>query len=350
MVRLDLKKKKKMPHLHYGEKVAGYVLVAIATFATFLSYRECIASKSDLKGGIKLSLRIGEILTLGEMDEISNRIYGPDVYGKGCHPSCGCPKTKVDCPRHYSVEDVEKSGVAVLSTSSKIHYEALLEAQHAEAINQCLSSPNLERGGWCLSRRSIKSNLTYVDGRVISIPSAHVPPSERIGIAMEELFRTENVTSVSDFGAGVGQYGVYLKSRIPYLVYNGYDGAGDIESFTSGVIKYVDLTVPLDLPVTEWIVSLEVGEHIPSKFEGMYLRNIHRHNCKGVILSWGILGQGGENHINNHSNEYITQIFNDLGYNRDLVLESKFRIPDMNYGWFVHSTMVFRRRKNTCDS
>ena len=278
------------------------------------------------------------------LDELFDRLYGPDAYGEGCHPSCGCVETKVDCPRHYSVEDVERSASAILDTNSKIHYEVLLEVQHAKAINQCRTSSNLGTGGWCLSRRSTSEKLTYVDGRVIEIPSGHVPPSKRIGIELEELFRTENVTSLSDFGAGVGQYGVYLKSRIPNLVYHGYDGAGDIESFTSGVVKYFDLTIPLELPVTEWIISLEVGEHIPSKFEGMYLRNLHRHNCKGVILSWGVLGQGGENHVNTHSNEYITQVFDDLGYVRDLNLESKLRNTDDNYYWFIQSTMVFRRR------
>jgi hypothetical protein len=43
------------------------------------------------------------------------------------------------------------------------------------------------------------------------------------------------------------------------------------------------LTLPLALPITDWVLSLEVGEHVPSASEGMLIRNIHRHNCKGVI-------------------------------------------------------------------
>ena len=55
------------------------------------------------------------------------------------------------------------------------------------------------------------------------------------------------------------------------LVYHGYDGAGGIKSYTSGFVTYLDSTQPLDLPVTEWDISLEVGKHIPSKFKHQLL-------------------------------------------------------------------------------
>jgi hypothetical protein len=95
-------------------------------------------------------------------------------------------------------------------------------------------------------------------------------------------------------------------------------------------------------------MSLEVGEHIPSKYEGVLIRNLHRHNCRGIILSWGILGQGGLNHINNHSNEYLTEVFVKLGYARDLALETLLRRKEDNYGWFEKSVMVFRREDPVC--
>mmetsp|Transcript_1858 Transcript_1858/g.3135 ORF Transcript_1858/g.3135 Transcript_1858/m.3135 type:complete len:254 (-) Transcript_1858:35-796(-) len=213
-----------------------------------------------------------------------------------------------------------------------------------------LESPplHLESGGYCLSHRRIEQTLTLPDTRIINIPEWHVLPSDRIAETLGELFRAEGVISVSDFGAGVGQYGVYLKSHIPGLIYQAYDGAGDIESYTNGFVKYSDFTQPLDLPVTEWVLSLEVGEHIPSKYEGIFIRNLHRHNCKGIILSWGVLGQFGENHINLHSNTYVMNIFHSLGYLRDFELEAKLRNPEGNYKWFVKSAMAFRRRHVTC--
>ncbi len=297
---------------------------------------------------IQVDCRSAKPVTLNEFNDINRLILGPDEYGEGCPSECGCPSTPSDCPRHYEVSDVFRSANAILDTKSSIYFVHELERNHVEAIQQCKSSSGLGSGGWCLSSRKIHKTEELPDGRVISIPQAHVSASERLGFVITEMIKNENVTSVSDFGAGVGQYGHYFKTRIPDLVYYAYDGAGDIESFTNGFVKYSDFTQPLELPITEWVMSLEVGEHIPSKYEGMFIRNLHRHNCKGVILSWGVLGQGGENHINLHSNIYIEEIFDELGYYRDLTLEEILRKRENNYWWFTKSIMVYRQRHSSC--
>ena len=80
-----------------------------------------------------------------------------------------------------------------------------------------------------------------------------------------------------------------------------------------------------------------------NSFEGMLIRNLHHHNCKGIILSWGTLGQAGHSHINNHSNDYIISVFNELGYVEDLDLKARLRNSKGNYRWFTGSVMVFRR-------
>ena len=55
----------------------------------------------------------------------------------------------------------------------------------------------------------------------------------------------------------------------------------------------------LDIPKADWAISLEVGENVPSNYEGMVIHNVHHHhNCKGVILRWAVLGQGGQSHVN----------------------------------------------------
>ena len=56
----------------------------------------------------------------------------------------------------------------------------------------------------------------------------------------------------------------------------------------------------------------------------MVIRNIHVHNTKGIILSWAILGQNGHRHINNHSQKYVLNIFEQLGYVLDVNLTKKF--------------------------
>jgi len=171
----------------------------------------------------------------------------------------------------------------------------------------------------------------------------HVLPSENVVKQLALEFSKDNTTSVNDFGAGIAQYKAALTTALPHIEYNAYDGAGNGELYTRGMMQFVDLSMPLDLPVADWVISLEVGEHIPSKFEGMFLRNIHRHNRKGVILSWGVLGQRGHSHINNHSNEYIVKAFQGMGYTHDVELQNRLRNNIGAQFWFKKSIMAFRK-------
>ena len=53
------------------------------------------------------------------------------------------------------------------------------------------------------------------------------------------------------------------------------------------------------------------------------MRNLHAHNCIGIVLSWGLLAQGGLAHINNHPPEYVIETFEQLGYVRDAATVSQ---------------------------
>eukprot|EP00985_Skeletonema_marinoi_P004395 scaffold1921_cov140-Skeletonema_marinoi.AAC.3 len=292
-----------------------------------------------------------KLMSYRELDTLTNNeLLGPDEFGSGCPKSCGCPSTRIDCPRHYKISAVNRSANALLDKEAIRYYETKQEMSHMLAAQHCIKGRGLETGGWCLGNlASSPRNLNLQDGRRIKMPrEQHVAASQNIVEVLVGLFTTENVTSVSDYGAGVGQYGAELKTRMPRLVYYGYDGAGDVEAYTSGFLRWFDLTQPLNNPVTDWVLSLEVGEHIPSKYEGMFIRNLHRHNCKGIILSWGILGQTGHNHINNHSNDYLNAVFVELGYMRDSELETLLRRKEGNYRWFEKSVMVFRREQPVC--
>jgi hypothetical protein len=62
----------------------------------------------------------------------------------------------------------------------------------------------------------------------------------------------------------------------------GFDGAGNVEEVTGGFVRFADLSLPLQMPRADWVVALEVGEHIPSAFEPTFVRNLHAHNCRGA--------------------------------------------------------------------
>ena len=47
------------------------------------------------------------------------------------------------------------------------------------------------------------------------------------------------------------------------------------------------------------------------------VRNLHAHNCRGIVGSWAAPGQRGTGHVNLRPREYVLQRFKELGYRPD---------------------------------
>jgi len=84
-------------------------------------------------------------------------------------------------------------------------------------------------------------------------------------------------------------------------------------------VKFIDLTLPQYwLPRYDWVLSLEVLEHIPATFETVALDNIDHVARRGIVLSWATCGQGGFHHVNNRSPEYVSKIMSKRGFTVDM--------------------------------
>lgn len=179
-----------------------------------------------------------------------------------------------------------------------------LMKRHNSAIKACGNARRqaLPDGGWCLHK--MESDRLFGDSRMVSLPdgssyrlpASHVEADSVIVSALARILGlaghgvelgaqwwhgpTDQPLSVADFGAGVGQYGHELRSRYLMARWQGYDGAGDVKNFTRGFVSFVDLTIPLALPRADWVLSLEVGEHVPREHEMMVVRNLHAHNVR----------------------------------------------------------------------
>ena len=151
----------------------------------------------------------------------------------------------------------------------------------------------LETGGWCLGalevnavamgRVLVNNDSSALQTRIVRLshnlsyrlPSGHVPADALIvalllNLTSRETYRASSTQapsiqthatislSINDFGAGVGQYGAALLAARPWIRWRGYDGAGDVEEYTRGFVKFVDLAIPLALPRADWVVALEV--------------------------------------------------------------------------------------------
>ena len=192
-------------------------------------------------------------------------------------------------------------------------------------------TPNLPTGGWC-APETVKYNFDGVLAKSL----------------VEKVFTGQ---SVGEFGSGKGHYSKYFQKTKKLKSVKCYDGAGNIEQVTKGFVTHLDLSKEHhDLPMFDWVLSTEVGEHIPAKFEDVYIRNLHRFNTKGIVLSWKIPNPDGSQsfqgrgHVNEKSNSYIKAKMAKLGYWNNLDIENYLR-KNSNLNQWKTSLMVFERKR-----
>jgi hypothetical protein len=144
--------------------------------------------------------------------------------------------------------------------------------------------------------------------------------------------------SVIDFGCGDGAYVRALRDA--GIDARGYDGNPLADSIPN--CRTLDLAVAVEVKSEPWVLSLEVGEHIPREFEATFIDNVCRHGLIGTVISWAILGQAGIGHVNCRDNDYIEQLFAHRGFTRQRDLETSLR-QATSLPWFRNTLMVYVR-------
>lgn len=158
--------------------------------------------------------------------------------------------------------------------------------------------------------------------------------------ALVDFFKKESCSSIVDFGCGMGEYVKYLKASGLYC--EGYDGNPNTPELSEGFAQVADLSVPLELKRKfNWVLSLEVGEHIPKKYERIFIENLIKHCQSGIVLSWALKGQGGQGHFNERSNRYIKKVMKKHGLINDVEAETFLR-ENARANWLQNTIMVFR--------
>ena len=157
----------------------------------------------------------------------------------------------------------------------------------------------------------------------------------------------KSAESIADIGCGTGEYCKYLKDHLQTPVIHGYEGTPNIEE-----IAVYNNIMNLDLTKKRWvdiyyplILCLEVGEHIPKKYEEIVIDNICEFVCKDLVLSWAIPGQGGTGHYNEQPNDYIISEFVKRGMIYNESNTKKLR-ECSSLRWFKNTIMVFERGNN----
>ncbi len=153
----------------------------------------------------------------------------------------------------------------------------------------------------------------------------------------------KNPITAADLGCGNGQYCRIFKNYGWSLVH-GYEGVSQITSL--GIYNQVfqaDLSKPLhEVTSYEFVLCLEVGEHIPKKHEQVFIENVCKFCKKHLVISWAIPGQGGTGHFNEQPNSYVVDEFVKRGFKFNTKLTDKLR-KHTSVKWFRNTIMVFYR-------
>ncbi|XP_045178406.2 uncharacterized protein LOC123538394 isoform X3 [Mercenaria mercenaria] len=236
-------------------------------------------------------------------------------------------------PLKYKAEEMYNNIATLIQQRNNISRALNLKQQKIgqmeceEATQKRVRQKVSSTGGWCAQTSVENSGEHKTDTKLVPV--------------LANFFRDKYVAS---FGDGPGRYKQLLLDTGLLKGYDAYDGAPFSEKTSKGRVRYLDLTLPqYGLPLYDWIMSLEVAEHIPQEFESIYLDNIVRHAKEGVILSWAKPGQGGFSHVNTRPFEYVKDAFEKLGFEHDPENSAKLK-KAASLEWLQWNTNVYRRK------
>lgn len=148
-------------------------------------------------------------------------------------------------------------------------------------------------------------------------------------------------SSLADVGCGEGKYVKYFMSK--GLNAEGFDGNLKTKEISKGLCSTFDFSKPAKkFKKYDWVLSLEVGEHIPREYESVFMQNLNQLNTKGMILSWAVEGQSGKGHYNCRNNSYIIEKFVSMGY-KYCEKDSMHLRQSSKAKWFKNTIMVFEK-------
>ncbi len=123
------------------------------------------------------------------------------------------------------------------------------------------------------------------------------------------------------------------------------DGAFNIEDVTEGNVSFCDLTAP-DLDVggpADWVMSIEVAEHVPLELEARFLKNVVSHAKLGLVVSWALPDQPGHHHVNGKTAAGVMDAFAPFKVACDDAMTMHLREVAGSTWWLEKTIYVFRK-------
>ncbi len=153
-----------------------------------------------------------------------------------------------------------------------------------------------------------------------------------------------------DVGCGEGYLIEDLCNKFGKEVW-GVDGSPVFKNFVDeniiDKIGKIDLTKKNKLKPADVAISMEVGEHLPTKKSDKFVDTIVSTQARLVIFSAAPPGQGGTNHINLQPYSFWEEKFKERGYKLDAALTKKFKKDlrdELEHAWwYVNNIMIFEK-------
>eukprot|EP00747_Dinoflagellata_sp_TGD_P056601 gnl/TRDRNA2_/TRDRNA2_150183_c0_seq1.p1 gnl/TRDRNA2_/TRDRNA2_150183_c0~~gnl/TRDRNA2_/TRDRNA2_150183_c0_seq1.p1 ORF type:complete len:259 (+),score=43.66 gnl/TRDRNA2_/TRDRNA2_150183_c0_seq1:57-833(+) len=174
--------------------------------------------------------------------------------------------------------------------------------------------------------------------------------------------RKTPMITLGDLGGSLGGYSQWLNDTGLVEAF-AFDGSDGIEDITDGRVTFTNLALPkLDLGRQfDWILCVEVAEHVPQAHEKALVDNIARHSLYGAVISWhprrrlredealGIFELPFERsasspHLNERDDDEVRQIMAQVGLDRDDELTLGMRDAS-TVDYIKLSVAVYRKRK-----
>lgn len=162
-----------------------------------------------------------------------------------------------------------------------------------------------------------------------------------LSTAILQLIKKLGVTKTYDFGCGPAKYVQHFRQN--GIETYGFDGNPVTSKFP--YCKVQDLTTEFSEEPVDFLLCLEVCEHVPKEFEDKLIANIDKHvNSGGIlVLSWAVVGQPGTGHVNCQNNDYVINKFQSLGYTYNKFESEQLRKHVSNAWWFKNTVLVFTK-------
>ncbi|CAK9104618.1 unnamed protein product [Durusdinium trenchii] len=232
-----------------------------------------------------------------------------------------------------------------MSTSERVVHQNWLEFRSAERLFE-LCHETLRKALSGLGQR-MKGGTAYASSVVALYELMDIRTIDEglLRWLSQGIFRGK---SVGEFGALNGASSRWLNES-KLLTSRAFDGARGVTNLTRGRVTEQDLSVPLLAESYDWILCLEVAEHIPQARLGTFLENLRRHAKEGAVVSWSWCGAGGEHHISCRSPEEARALFAKVGLIADLEASAAAQAASSVW-WISRTVQVYRATRRDADT